>query len=165
MGIRDRIKGALGLGPHTHLAEGTAAPELGVPDATGRVWTLADLRGRPAVLYFYPADDTPGCTKEACGFRDHLARQPAGVTVLGVSTDAASSHDAFTQKFNLNFPLLVDTGAALATRWGAVGTMGGRPGARRVTFLLDGKGVIRRIWDPVSVEGHVADVVAEAARL
>ena len=155
MGIRDRIKGALGLGGHTHLQEGGTAPELGVADGAGRMWRIADLRGKPAVVYFYPKDDTPGCTKEACSFRDHQA-QLGDATVLGVSTDGAESHRAFTQKFNLNFPLLADTAGALCGRWGTKSAFG----ARRVTFVIDREGRIARIFDPVRVDGHTEEVLA-----
>ena len=123
MGLRDRIKGALGLGAHTHLTEGAAAPALDIPDASGKVWKLADLRGKPAVIYFYPKDDTPGCTKEACAFRDQLSRYN-GAVVLGVSTDDSRSHTAFTQKFNLNFPLLADARGEVAVRYGVLSEIG-----------------------------------------
>lgn len=156
MGLRDRIKGALGLGPHTHLKPGDAAPEVGVADATGKRWSLADLRGQPAILFFYPADDTPGCTREACAFRDRYAGLTGRATLLGVSTDAASSHAAFAQKFNLPFPLLADVGGAMSARWGARGSSN----ARRVTFLLDGEGRVQEVWDPVSVDGHADAVLA-----
>lgn len=162
MGLRDRIKGALGLGAHTPLTEGQPAPEIGLADSDGTSWTLAGLAGRKVVIFFYPADDTPGCTKEACGFRTALqAAQPPDAVVLGVSTQGAASHKAFIQKYNLNFPLLVDAGGAMAERWGVKGGAN----ARRVTFLLDGTGTIRRVWDPVSVDGHVDAVLAELARV
>ena len=155
MGIRDRIKGALGLGAKTHLVEGAAAPEIGVADATGKVWKINDLRGSPAVVYFYPKDDTPGCTKQACSFRDNAARL-GDVPVFGVSADAAASHKAFAQKFNLSFPLLADTSGEMAKRWGT--GAGGPP--RRVTFVIDREGRIARVFDPVRVEGHTDEVLA-----
>ncbi len=160
MGIRDRIKGVLGLGPKTWLTEGAAAPELGVADASGKVWTTNDLRGKPAVVYFYPKDDTPGCTKEACSFRDNTARL-GEVTLLGVSMDAPESHRAFAQKFNLPFPLLADTTGALTKRWGVSG--GRHP--RRVTFVLDREGRIARVFEPVKVEGHTDEVLAALREL
>ncbi|MFZ5479874.1 MAG: peroxiredoxin [Myxococcota bacterium] len=154
MGIRDRLKSALGLGPKTHLAPGDAAPAIDVPDASGKRWTLADLRGKPAVIYFYPKDDTPGCTKEACSLRDAYAGL-GGATVLGVSTDDARSHQAFAQKFNLPFPLLADVGGEMARRWGALGGSN----ARRVTFVLDADGRVTHVFDPVlDVFGHAGDV-------
>jgi peroxiredoxin Q/BCP len=160
MGIRDRIKGALGLGGKTHLTEGAAAPELDAPDATGKFWKINDLRGKPAVVYFYPKDDTPGCTKEACSFRDNAARL-GETTVLGVSVDTAASHTAFAQKFNLNFPLLADVGGALSKRWGVLG--GAVP--RRVTFVLDREGRIAKVFEPVKVEGHTDEVLAALREL
>ena len=106
--LRSRFKSLLGLGGKTHLSPGDAAPEIDAPDQDGKRWSLAELRGKKAVIYFYPADDTPGCTREACDFRDQLSSLEA--TVLGVSGDDASSHTAFSSKFNLSFPLIVDVG-------------------------------------------------------
>ncbi len=161
MGLRDRLKDALGLGGKTHLHETGAAPELGVADATGKMWKINDLRGRVAVVYFYPKDDTPGCTKEACAFRDQAANLGEAV-VLGVSSDAAASHQAFAQKFNLGFPLLADTTGEVAKRWGVRGA-GGVP--RRVTFVIDREGRIARIFEPVKVEGHAEEVLAAVREL
>ncbi|MDP2317063.1 MAG: peroxiredoxin [Pseudomonadota bacterium] len=155
------MKDVLGLGGRTHLREGAAAPELGVADATGKEWRINDLRGRTAVVYFYPKDDTPGCTKEACSFRDNAASLGDAV-VLGVSADAAASHRAFAQKFNLNFPLLADTTGELAKRWGASGVLG-MP--RRVTFVIDREGRIAKVFDPVKVEGHTDEVLAALREL
>lgn len=160
MGLRDRIKGALGLGARTHLKPGDAAPELGVADSSGRIWTLADLRGKPAVVYFYPKDDTPGCTREACDFRDRWGELSARATLLGVSTDEAHSHTAFARKFNLPFPLLADTTGAMTERWGAKG----RLGARRVTVLVGADGRVLSVWDPVEVQGHADAVLAAIPR-
>jgi peroxiredoxin Q/BCP len=162
MGIRDRLKSAIGLAPKTHLAVGARAPEIGIADATGRTWQLSDLRGRPAVLYFYPKDDTPGCTKEACSFRDNT-KALGDVALFGVSTDAADSHRAFAQKFNLPFPLLADTEGEMTRRWGA--GQGWRPVARRVTFVLDREGRIAHIFDPVQVAEHTAEVLAALREL
>lgn len=147
--IKSKIKGVLGLTKKTPLQPGDPAPELGALDEAGRRWTLADVKGQAFVLYFYPKDDTPGCTKESCGFRDALPGLGA-VRMFGASQDPASSHGAFKQKYNLNFPLLVDTSGELSRRWGVDG--GGS--ARRVTFLVDAGGVIRAVWDPVKVDGH-----------
>lgn len=153
--VKSKIKGALGLARKTSLQAGHAAPELGAQDETGRRWTLADVKGQAFILYFYPKDDTPGCTKESCAFRDALPTLD-GVRVLGASKDGGASHGAFKQKYNLNFPLIVDTTGELSRRWGVED--GGV--ARRVTFLVDGGGTIRRVWDPVSVDGHVSEVAA-----
>jgi peroxiredoxin Q/BCP len=162
MGIRDRLRAApdrfaraLGLVP-SPPAVGAAAPALDVADASGRVWSLSELRGAPFVLYFYPKDDTPGCTREACDLRDALVHHP-WARVLGASADAATSHHAFAQKFALPFPLLVDADGALARRWGAAG-LDGAP--RRVTFVVDRAGLVARVFDPVDVRGHADAVIA-----
>lgn len=158
-GLRSFVKRSLGLGGRTQLQVGDVAPELDAVDARGKRWTLADLRGQRAVIYFYPKDDTPGCTKEACEFRDQGA--DLGAAVLGVSTDAAESHRAFIQKFNLGFSLLADTDAALSKRWGV---LDGNT-SRRATFVLDREGRIAWVCDPVKVEGHVAAVKAAVQAL
>lgn len=160
MGLRDKLKSALGVGGATTLKAGDPAPPIDLADASGARWTLDGLRGRPVVVYFYPKDDTPGCTREACDFRDLGARSP-DVVVLGVSADDARSHEAFARKFSLPFPLLVDSGGGMAKRWGAVGLRG----TRRVSFVLDRQGRVARVWDPVTVEGHAAEVLAVAAGL
>ena len=157
--VKSIVKSALGLSGKTHLQVGQPAPELAVDEA-GHVWTLAEVKGQPFVLYFYPKDDTPGCTKESCSFRDAVpAFGGLGVRVFGASRDDAASHRAFKQKYNLNFPLLIDGDGALGTRWGVED--GGI--SRRVSFLVDAHGVIRNIWDPVSVAGH-AEQVASALK-
>lgn len=159
MGIRDRLRGW--VEGSTHLKEGAAAPEIGVADASGKHWQIHDLRGRPAVIYFYPKDDTPGCTKEACSFRDHSASF-ANVVLLGVSMDAPESHRAFSQKFNLAFPLLADSTGEMTKRWGVSGLRGN---PRRVTFVLDREGRIARVFEPVSVEGHTEEVLKAVREL
>jgi peroxiredoxin Q/BCP len=151
-GVRSRLKRALGIGGKTHLEVGQVAPDLEVRDETGKLWSLSELRGQKAVLYFYPADDTPGCTRESCDFRDQSAQ--LGGVVLGVSTDSAASHVAFSQKFKLGFPLLADEGGELSRRWGVLDGKN----ARRATFVLDREGRIAHIVDPVRVEGHVAEI-------
>ncbi len=158
-GIRSQLKRALGLGGRTHLAVGATAPAIDVADASGKTWSLSELRGQNAVIYFYPKDDTPGCTRQACDLRDHSAT--IGAVVLGVSTDKAASHHAFAQKFNLRFPLLVDVGGAMATRWGVLD--GGT--ARRATFVIDREGRIAHVIDPVKVDGHLAEVRAAVTAL
>lgn len=151
------VKSALGLNKKTHIQPGQAAPALDAADETGTVWTLDAARGQPFILYFYPKDDTPGCTKESCAFRDAAPGLGAlGVRVFGASMDSAGSHVAFKQKYNLNFPLLVDKDGALALRWGVQDGLV----ARRATFLVDKAGIVREIWDPVSVGGHSEAVAA-----
>jgi peroxiredoxin Q/BCP len=147
------------------VEEGQRAPELGLRDDRGNEVRLADLRGRPVVLYFYPKDDTPGCTREACAFRDRradLARR--GAAVLGVSPDDVASHAAFRDKYALDFPLLADPEHRVAEAYGAWGekTSYGRTsvGIRRSTFLIDAEGVVRKVWRRVEVDGHDEQVLA-----
>jgi thioredoxin-dependent peroxiredoxin len=147
------------------VEEGQLAPDFEARDGSGATVRLADLRGRPVVLYFYPKDDTPGCTKEACGFRDeYAALQATGAALLGVSPDDEESHRQFAAKFDLPFQLLSDPGAAIATAYGVwkEKNMYGRTslGVERTTFLLDEAGVIRKIFPKVKVDGHVGEVLA-----
>jgi thioredoxin-dependent peroxiredoxin len=146
------------------LGPGMDAPEIELPDASGRVWTLRDLAGAPAIIYFYPADDTPGCTAEACDFRDSMSDfQGAGYTVLGISPQDANSHAAFAAKYRLNFPLLVDADLEVARRYGAVAeesrTYKGIPlRVTRSTFVLDPNGRITHALYGFRGQGHVADL-------
>jgi peroxiredoxin Q/BCP len=146
------------------LAVGSAAPAFSLPGSDGKTHSLAAHRGHPVVLYFYPKDDTPGCTIEACDFRDHLGRATAkGAVVLGVSRDTLKSHDRFASKYTLNFPLLSDRELAAHRAYGAWGkkVMYGKEveGTIRSTFLIDGKGVLRAAWPKVKVAGHVDEVL------
>mgnify|MGYP003342289493 CR=1 FL=1 len=142
---------------------GDTFPSFEIRDQTGELWTLDRLQGKRAVIYFYPKDDTPGCTVEACDFRD-LSAQFAGAIVLGVSPDGMKSHERFAQKFSLNFPLLADEGHRLAEACGLWGekTLYGRKymGVDRTTYLLDGEGKIERVWRKVKPTGHAAEVAA-----
>jgi len=147
------------------LKEGDRAPDFSLPSDDGRTVGLRDLRGTKVVLYFYPKDDTPGCTKEACGFRDNLARVTSkGAAVFGVSRDALASHGKFREKYHLNFPLLSDEGGSVTEAYGVwkEKTNYGRTywGIERTTFLIDEKGRIARVWPKVKVEGHVDEVLA-----
>lgn len=140
-------------------------PAWSLPDAEGRTWSAKDLKGKPYVLYFYPRDDTPGCTTEACDFRDRLDRlTKKGVQVLGVSPDTAASHVKFAKKHGLTFPLLVDAGHVLAEKLGVWGekTLYGKTsmGIVRTTFLVGADGAILREWRGVKVAGHVDEVLA-----
>ncbi|GIV15546.1 MAG: putative peroxiredoxin bcp [Armatimonadota bacterium] len=150
------------------VTEGQPAPDFALPATDGSTVRLSDLRGKKVVLYFYPKDDTPGCTKEACSFRDNLgALQSMGVVVLGVSADSVVSHQKFAQKYGLNFPLLADEGAQVATLYGVwkEKKQYGRTymGIERTTFLIDEEGVVRRVFPKVKVDGHVEEVI-EAVR-
>lgn len=150
------------------VREGQPAPDFALPSTDGSVVRLSDLRGKKVVLYFYPKDDTPGCTKEACSFRDNLGvLQSMGVVVLGVSADSVASHQKFAQKYGLNFPLLADEGAQVATLYGVwkEKKQYGRTymGIERTTFLIDENGIVRRIFPKVKVDGHVEEIM-EAIR-
>ena len=150
------------------LKEGDAAPDFTSRDAQGNTVRLSDLRGQNVVLYFYPKDDTPGCTKEACSFRDSSdVYEREGVKVLGVSLDDEQSHQAFAQKYNLLFTLLADTDRSVSEAYGVYGEQrwGDKTymGVARKTFLIDKEGRIKKVFDKVNVEQH-ADEVLEAFR-
>jgi thioredoxin-dependent peroxiredoxin len=147
---------------------GDKAPAFSLEDQSGETVKLSDFKGKTVVLYFYPKDDTPGCTREACAFRDeHSALKKAGAVVLGVSPDSGPSHAKFAGKYKLPFPLLADTDHAVSEKYGAWGekTLYGRKfmGITRSTFLIDPSGKVSRVWPKVKVDGHV-DQVLEAIR-
>ena len=149
---------------------GNKAPAFNLPSDRGDKVKLADLKGKPVVLYFYPRDDTPGCTKEACAFRDQSQRlEELGCVVLGVSTDDVASHVKFRDKYKLNFPLLADVDHAVAEKYGAwrEKNMYGKKswGVQRSTFLIDAEGKIARVWKRVSVDGHDVQVIDAVAGL
>lgn len=151
--------------PSSVLAVGSRAPAFRVLSDTGKKVALADFRGRPVVLYFYPKDDTSGCTTEACEFRDSWrAVQAAGAVVLGVSPDGVASHQKFKKKYELPFPLLADEDHSLAEAYGAWGekSMYGRKyfGVLRTTYLIDAAGKIARVFEKVKPKGHAAEVLA-----
>jgi thioredoxin-dependent peroxiredoxin len=146
------------------LEAGAQAPPFTLPDQDGNLVSLDDFKGGKALVYFYPADDTPGCTKEACQFNDNLAAfQAAGVPVIGISPDDARSHQRFRNKYGLRFPLLTDADHKVMDAWGAWGdkTRFGRttPGVLRSTFLVDEQGRIQQAWHNVKADGHAAKVV------
>jgi peroxiredoxin Q/BCP len=147
------------------LKEGDVAPEFtATTNAGGRV-SLADFKGKNIILYFYPRDDTSGCTKEACAFRDHFAEfKNRGSVVLGVSTDSVKSHDKFVGKYKLPFTLLADEDKKIVTAygvWGEKSFMGRKYlGTHRVTFLIGPDGRIKKIWPQVKPEQHAAEVLA-----
>jgi thioredoxin-dependent peroxiredoxin len=147
------------------LKAGDKAPEFSAPANGGGTVSLKDFKGQYLVLYFYPKDDTPGCTKEACGFRDaYQDFEKAGAVVLGVSTDSVKKHDKFVEKFQLPFPLLADEDKSIVEAYGVWGKKKfmGREylGTNRVTFLIDPKGRIKKIWPTVKPEEHAAEVLA-----
>ena len=146
------------------LKEGTTAPAFKTKDANGESISLKDLRGQKVVLYFYPKDDTPGCTKEACSFRDAFSKfKKQGIAVLGVSPDSEASHKKFTAKYKLPFTLLADTDRAIAEAYGVWGEKKfmGRTymGVYRTTFLIDEKGKIKKVFDKVKPEDHAGEVL------
>jgi thioredoxin-dependent peroxiredoxin len=142
------------------LAVGAIAPDFTVKDTNGNTVKLADYAGKSVVLYFYPKDDTPGCTKEACSFRDNYDQYLSqGITVFGVSLDDETSHKAFADKFNLPFALLADTDAAIATSYGVLGEKNGMRYAQRVTYVItDGK--IAQVYETVNTETHATDILS-----
>jgi thioredoxin-dependent peroxiredoxin len=146
------------------LKEGTTAPAFKTKDANGESVSLKDFRGQKVVLYFYPKDDTPGCTKEACSFRDAFSKfKKQGIAVLGVSPDNEASHKKFTAKYKLPFTLLADTDRAIAEAYGVWGEKKfmGRTymGVYRTTFLIDEKGKIKKVFDKVKPEEHASEVL------
>ena len=147
------------------LKEGDPAPDFTVSANGGGKVSLADFRGGNVILYFYPRDDTPGCTKEACAFRDYFADfKKKGAVVLGVSTDPVKAHDKFVKKFKLPFTLLADEDRRIVESygvWGEKSFMGRKYlGTHRVTFLIGPDGRIRKIWPKVKPEEHAEEVLA-----
>lgn len=152
------------------IEEGATAPDFTLKADDGKEVRLSALRGKPVVLYFYPQDDTPGCTREACAFRDRSTELKAkGAAILGVSPDDVASHGRFRDKYSLNFPLLADTGHKVAETYGAwrEKNMYGKKsmGVQRSTFLIDAAGTVRKVWKRVSVDGHDEQVLAALAAL
>jgi peroxiredoxin Q/BCP len=150
------------------IEEGKKAPDFSLVSDDGSKIKLSDLKGSPVVLYFYPKDDTPGCTKQACAFRDQKTKlTKLGVKVLGVSPDSVESHVKFRNKYDLNFPLLADVDHKIADKYGAwrEKNMYGKKfmGIQRSTFLIGEDGKVVKIWKSVKVEGHY-DQVLEALK-
>lgn len=146
------------------LKEGAKAPDFILPTDNGTTVSLKDFKGRKLVLYFYPKDDTPGCTAEACAFNDNLSGfKKLGVDVLGVSKDSVKKHQKFIEKFNLKFTLASDEEGAMLEEYGVwiEKSMYGRKymGIERATFLIDEKGKIEKMWRNVKVTGHVDEVI------
>jgi thioredoxin-dependent peroxiredoxin len=152
------------------LAEGDPAPDFTMPASGGRTVSLADLKGRPFVLYFYPKADTPGCTKEACAFQEALPQLGhIGIEVIGVSKDKMKPIEKFAEKYGLKFPLASDEDTRVAQAYGAwvEKSMYGKKymGMERSTFLVDANGKVAKIWPKVKVEGHAAEVMKAAQAL
>src|SRR3970040_2681684 len=146
--------------------EGDAAPDFRLPADDGHAYSLKDFRGKKVVLYFYPKDDTPGCTREAGSFRDSLARVASkGAVVLGVSKDDLDSHAKFRKKYELTFPLLSDTDGRVLNAYGVWKEKSAYGqtfmGVERTTFIIDEKGRIAKVFLPVKGDGHVAEVLAD----
>jgi peroxiredoxin Q/BCP len=147
------------------LAVGTQAPEFTTTDQDGKTRSLSDFKGKKVILYFYPKDNTPGCTKEACGFRDHFSEfRQLGVEILGVSVDAEKAHRTFAQKYALPFTLLADTDKRLVEMYGVWGEkrLYGKKymGTNRVTYLIDEAGKIAAVFPTVKAATHAEELLA-----
>jgi peroxiredoxin Q/BCP len=152
------------------LQAGKRAPLFVLPDQHGEEQSLAASLGQWVVLYFYPKDDTPGCTKEACSFRDgYTAFKRAGIIIFGISADSVKRHLKFSEKFSLPFPLLADEEKKVVERYGVFGKKKfmGREylGILRTTFLIDPNGVIAKVYENVDPENHAKDILADMERL
>jgi thioredoxin-dependent peroxiredoxin len=145
---------------------GQPAPAFSLPDQGGKTHTLKDYAGQWVVLYFYPKDDTPGCTKEACSFRDDLNQlQKLGAQVVGVSVDDSESHAKFARKYNLPFPLLADKNGKVADSYGALTNLGLIKIAKRYTFLIDPAGNIARVYLKVDTSRHSQEIITDLGQL
>ncbi len=152
------------------VEEGELAPDFTLSDDAGAKVKLSAQRGTPVVLYFYPKDDTPGCTREACAFRDRKAEiKKAGVKIFGISPDTVESHAKFRDQYSLNFPLLSDVGHKVAEKYGSwrEKNMYGKKsmGIQRSTFLIDLDGRVAKVWKSVQVDGHEEKVLEAVAAL
>lgn len=145
------------------LLQGDKAPDFTLEDGDGTTWNLADLRGQKVIVYFYPADDTPGCTAQACDFRDAQTELTgAGYKVFGVSPQGAASHRRFSDKYSLNFPLLIDSDYTMAHDYGvAEEREGKKPRIKRSTFVIDEDGTLLEARYGVGARGHVASLLSE----
>lgn len=154
------------LAEEKEMTVGSPAPDFSLVDQNGETRALANYRQRWVVLYFYPKDDTPGCTTEACNFRDdYAAVQRLGAEILGVSVDNRDSHAAFSKKYSLPFPLLVDTDGAVAKQYGALWSLWPLRFARRHTFLVDPQGRIAKAYREVDPKTHSREVIADLKAL
>lgn len=145
---------------------GSKAPQFSLPDANGTQISLASLQGSWVVLYFYPKDDTPGCTKEACNFRDDMHKlEKLGAKVIGVSVDDGKSHTEFAKKYNLPFPLLSDKDGLVAAQYGALTDLGAIKLAKRYTFLIDPDGVLKKTYLNVEASKHSQEIIDDLTTL
>jgi peroxiredoxin Q/BCP len=145
---------------------GQAAPDFSLPDQNGVVHSLKEFSGKWLVLYFYPKDDTPGCTQEACAFRDDLPKLMAlGAQVMGISVDDGKSHAEFAQKYHLPFPLLADSDKEVAARYGVLMNLGVIKIAKRYTFLIDPQGNINKVYDKVETSRHSQEIIDDLNKL
>jgi len=152
------------------IVVGSVAPDFKLPDDQNNTVSMSDFKGKKLVLYFYPKDDTPGCTAEACDVRDNFRKlNDLSVSVLGVSRDSVESHRKFKGKFDLNFPLLSDEEGTLCEAYGVwmEKSMYGKTymGIERSTFLIDEAGIVRKVWRGVKVTGHVDEIMEEVKKL
>ena len=145
---------------------GEAAPDFSLPDQNGVVHSLKEFSGKWLVLYFYPKDDTPGCTQEACAFRDDLHKLAAlGAQVVGISVDDGKSHAEFAKKYHLPFPLLADSDKEVAARYGVLMNLGIFKIAKRYTFLIDPQGHINKVYDKVETSRHSQEIIDDLNKL
>ena len=145
---------------------GTKAPDFNLPDANGEIVSLTQLQGNWVVLYFYPKDDTPGCTKEACSFRDDMHKlEKLNAKVIGVSVDDGKSHAEFAKKYSLPFPLLSDEDGLVAKKYGALTNLGVAKIAKRYTFLIDPNGVLRKTYLSVDTSKHSQQIIDDLVAL
>lgn len=159
--------GLLSASAHADVPQaGAMAPEFSLPDQNGKLHQLKDYRGQWVVLYFYPKDDTPGCTQEACKFRDDLqALSSLGVQILGISVDDTLSHKKFAEKYNLPFPLLADEKATVAKSYGAITDLAVMKFAKRYTFLIDPQGKIAKTYLQVDTSRHSQEIIDDLKKL
>jgi len=145
---------------------GEAAPDFNLSDQNGESHQLKDFAGKWLVLYFYPKDDTPGCTQEACAFRDDLSKlSKLGAQVVGISVDDGTSHAEFAKKYHLSFPLLADSKGQVAARYGALMDLGVFKFARRYTFLIDPQGKVAKVYQKVETSKHSTEIIDDVKQL
>lgn len=150
----------------TRVSVGMKAPAFSLPDAQGNLRQLSEWQGKWLVLYFYPKDDTPGCTREACQFRDDIQQIHAlGAEVVGISVDTVASHAAFAQKHRLSFPLLADSNGQVADAYGALFNLVVFQAAKRRTFIVDPQGVVAESYSNVNPDGHSEAIIRDLKRL